>query len=104
MPARKLLRITASFLFCVCAVRAQDNSLEAGRAAFEKGDYSRAVEILKGVAAKDPSNGDAHLFLARSYLELHQTDSAVGSAEKAMATNPKNSDYHRWLGEAYSEK
>jgi tetratricopeptide (TPR) repeat protein len=104
MPARKFLWITASFLFCVCAVCAQDNSLEAGRAAFEKGDYSGAVEILKGVAGKDPSNGDAQLFLARSYLELHQTDLAVSSAEKAVAINPKNSDYHRWLGEAYGEK
>ena len=105
MLAPKLVRITTClFLISAFALRAQENSLEAGRAAFEKGEYPRAVEILKAVAAKDPSSDDAQFFLARCYLELHQTDAAVSSAEKAVAINPKSSVYHQWLGEAYGEK
>ena len=105
MLASKLVRLTAGlFLIFAGAMHAQENSLEAGRAAFEKGDYSRAVEILKAAAAKDPANGDVQLFLARSYLELHQADAAISAAEKAVASNPKSSVYHQWLGEAYGEK
>jgi tetratricopeptide (TPR) repeat protein len=104
MPAPKFLRTIACFFLGVCAAGAQENSLEAGRAAFDKGDYSRAIEILKAAAGKDPSSGDVQLFLARSYLELHQADAAISSAEKAVAINPKSSAYHQWLGEAYGEK
>ena len=105
MLAPKLVRLTVGlFLIFAGAMHAQENSLEAGRAAFEKGDYSRAVEILKAAAAKDPANGDVQLFLARCYLELHQADAAISAAEKAVASNPKSSAYHQWLGEAYGEK
>jgi tetratricopeptide (TPR) repeat protein len=83
---------------------AQESPLEKARAAFEKSDYPRAIEILKGAAASEPNNGDAYVLLARSYLELNQYDAGVSSAEKAVAINPKNSEYHRWLGEAYGAK
>jgi tetratricopeptide (TPR) repeat protein len=104
MPAPKFLRSTACLFLWACAAGAQENSLEAGRTAFDKGDYSRAIEILKAAAAKDPASGDLQLFLARSYLELHQADAAISTAEKAVAINPQSSAYHQWLGEAYGEK
>src|SRR6267142_2521552 len=84
--------------------RAQESSLEKARAAFEKGEYPQAIDILKNAAAGDPNNGDAYVLLTRSYLELNQYDAAVSSAEKAVAINSKNSEYHRWLGEAYGAK
>ncbi len=84
---------------------AQESPLGNAKAAFEKGEYSQAIDILKNAAAAgDPNNGDAYVLLTRSYLELNQYDAAVSSAEKAVAINPKNSDYHRWLGEAYGAK
>ena len=83
---------------------AQDAPLEKARGAFEKGDYTQAIEILKSASASDPNNGSLHLLLAKSYLELNQYDAAVNSAEKAVAIDPKNSDYRRWLGEAYGAK
>jgi tetratricopeptide (TPR) repeat protein len=104
MPAPKFLRAIACLFLWVCAAEAQENSLEAGRTAFDKGDYSRAIEILKAAAGKDPSSGEVQLFLARCYLESHQADAAISSAEKAVAINPKSSAYHQWLGEAYGEK
>ena len=86
------------------AAGAEETPLAQAKDAFEKGEYPRAIEILKSAAASVPDNGDVYLLLARSYLELNQYDAAVNSAEKAVAINPKNSDYHRWLGEAYGAK
>jgi len=84
--------------------RAEETPQERAKAAFEKGEYTQAIEILKSAAAGEPNNGDVYVLLARSYLELNQYDAAVNNAEKAVAINPKNSDYHRWLGEAYGAK
>jgi tetratricopeptide (TPR) repeat protein len=101
--------LSCAVLACVMllagrAVPAQENSLAIAKAAFEKGEYPRAIEILKGAAASEPNNGDVWVLLARSYLELNQYDAALSSAEKAVAINPKNSEYRRWLGEAYGAK
>lgn len=84
--------------------RAEETLLEKAKAAFEKGEYTQAIDILKSAAAGEPNNGDVYVLLARSYLELNQYDAAVNNGEKAVAINPKNSDYHRWLGEAYGAK
>jgi tetratricopeptide (TPR) repeat protein len=86
------------------AAGAEETPLVQAKGAFEKGEYPRAIEILKSATASEPNNGDVYVLLARSYLELNQYDAAVNSAEKAVAINPKNSNYHRWLGEAYGAK
>ena len=86
------------------AARGEESPLAQAKAAFEKGEYTRAIEILKSAAGSEQNNGDVYVLLARSYLELNQYDAAVNSAEKAVAINPKNSDYHRWLGESYGAK
>jgi len=84
--------------------RAEETPLEKAQNAFEKGEYTQAIEILKSAEASEPNKGDVYILLARSFLELNQYDAAVNSAEKAVAIDPKNSDYHRWLGEAYGAK
>jgi tetratricopeptide (TPR) repeat protein len=86
------------------AARAEETPLEKAKGAFEKGEYTQAIEILKSAATSEPNNGDIYVLLARSYLELNEYDPAVNSAEKAVAINPKNSEYHRWLGEAFGAK
>jgi tetratricopeptide (TPR) repeat protein len=83
---------------------AQTNPLDAARTAYEKGEYNQAIELLKAAAAKEPSNGDIQLLLAKAYLESNQYDNAVSAAEKAVAIDPKNSVYHQILGEAYGGK
>jgi tetratricopeptide (TPR) repeat protein len=82
----------------------QSEALEAGRRAYESGDYAKAVMELQAAAAKEPQNGDVQLLLTKSYLELQERDAAVSSAEKAVAIDPKSSVYHEWLGRAYGEK
>lgn len=90
---------------CLAATSVKhDESLEEARHAFEVGDYPKAIQMLQAAAAKEPSNGDIQLLLAKSYLELQEHDAAIHSAEKAVALDPQSSIYHEWLGRAYGEK
>ena len=103
----RAINFICALLVCLtlaAAARAEETLLEKAKGAFEKGEYTQAVEILKSAAGSEPNNGDIFVLLARSYLELNQYDAAVSSAEKAVAINPKDSNYHRWLGEAYGAK
>jgi tetratricopeptide (TPR) repeat protein len=101
--SRKLIFL--ALLFAIPAsVLAQYSQMDAAKQAYEKGDYTKAIELLKAEAAKEPANGDMQLLLAKSYLELNQYDAAVNSAEKAVSINPKSSVYHQLLGEAYGGK
>jgi tetratricopeptide (TPR) repeat protein len=79
---------------------AQEAPLDAGKRAYEMGDYSKAIEILRGAAGKEPGNAEIQLLLLKSYLESNQYDNAVSSGERAVALDPKSSVYHQWLGEA----
>jgi len=99
-----LIAVTWSAASLALAAMPQSAPLDAAKQAFEKGDYAKAVELLKAAESKEPQNGDLQLLLTRSYLELDQYDAAVSSGEKAVAINPKNSEYHQWLGEAYGGK
>src|SRR5271154_1163330 len=83
---------------------AAQTPLESAKAAYEKGDYTRAITLLQSEATKDPQNGEVQLLLVKAYLETKQVDAAVSSAEKAVAIAPNNSEYHQWLGQAYGEK
>jgi len=105
MPgSKRTLAMVLACLFCAQAVLPQDSALDTAKAAFEKGDYSQAIETLKAAATKAPGDGEIYLLLTKSYLELKQYDNAVNSAEKAVAIDPKNSVGHQWLGEAYGAK
>ena len=105
MPGSKQKLATAlGCLLWATMLMAQDGTLDSAKAAFEKGDYGKAVEILQGTASKSANNGEAYLWLVKSYLELKQYDNAVNAGEKAVAADPKNSVYHQWLGEAYGAK
>ncbi len=106
MRAYKLLLTVLFFIAAVPAYAGTPQAALVGQArqAFEKGEYAKAIELLKAAESKEPQNGDIQLLLTKSYLELDQYDAAVSSGEKAVAINPKNSQYHQWLGEAYGAK
>jgi tetratricopeptide (TPR) repeat protein len=82
----------------------QDEGFEAGRQAYEASDYSKAAQLLQEAAAKNPTNGEIYLLLAKTYSETQQHDAAIASAEKAVELDPQNSVYHEWLGRAYGGK
>jgi tetratricopeptide (TPR) repeat protein len=106
MRGYKLLLAAAIWLTAVptFAGMPQNAPPDAAKQAFDKGEYGKAIELLKAAEGKGPSDGEIQLLLAKSYLELNQYDAAVSRAEKAVAINPKSSEYHQWLGEAYGGK
>lgn len=85
-------------------LRADGTALDSAQQAFSKGDYNKAIEILKNATGSDPNNGDLYALLSRSYQQLDQYDAAVSAGEKAIALSPNNSEIHRVLGEAYGAK
>jgi tetratricopeptide (TPR) repeat protein len=106
MRASRLLFLTLSWIAALRALAAmpQAAGLDSAKLAFQKGEYAKAIELLKAAESKDSQNGDIQLLLTKSYLELDQYDRAVSSGEKAVALNPKSSESHQWLGEAYGGK
>src|SRR6202521_865407 len=105
---RRMKRVLAALCIASTVMAAasakQEAGLEAGRRAYEAGDYAKAIQVLQAAAADDPQNGDVQLLLAKSYLELQEYDPAIKSAEKAVAIDPQNSVYHEWLGRADGAK
>jgi len=78
--------------------------LGAGREAYEASDYTKAAELLRQAAARDPKNAEVQLLLAKTYYEAELRDAAIGSAERAVSLEPQNSVYHEWLGRVYGDK
>ena len=78
--------------------------LEAGRWAYEAGQYAKAVQALQSAAAAEPQNGEIYLLLTKTYYELAQYDEAIQSGARAVALAPRNSTFHHWLGKSYGEK
>jgi tetratricopeptide (TPR) repeat protein len=106
MRAYRLFTIPliGSIVVSLISAMPQTAPLDTAKQAFEKGEYAKAIELLKATESKDPQSGDVQLLLTKSYLALDEYDAAVSSGEKAVAINPKNSEYHQWLGEAYGAK
>jgi tetratricopeptide (TPR) repeat protein len=98
-----LLNVAAPRCGATASVK-QEESLEAGRQAYETGEYAKAAQFLQQAAARSPENGEVQFLLAKTYYETQQHDAAIASAEKAVAVEPQNSKFHEWLGRAYGAK
>jgi tetratricopeptide (TPR) repeat protein len=107
MPTKAAFLFTA-MLLAHAAVAADsvkhDDTLEAGRQAYEASDYAKAAQLLHQAALNNPQSAEIHWWLAKTYYESQQHDAAISSAERAVALDPQNSRYHEWLGKAYGEK
>ncbi len=103
-PGLLLLACFAIIMMVAVVGHAQEFPLDAAKSAFERGEYGKVIAILEPAAARDPTNGDLQLLLTKAYLQTNQTESAIKSAERAVAIHPNNSEYHDWLGQAYGDK
>src|SRR3984893_12233488 len=82
----------------------QEESLKAGREAYDASDYAKAAQLLQHASAQNPRSGEILLLLAKTYYESQQHDAAIATAEKAVALDAQSSVYHEWLGKGYCEK
>lgn len=82
-----------------------DNSENAtvnlGLAYLGKGDYPRALEELRSVAAGNPRNPVIHLSLGRVWFAMDKTEQAIDEYKKALKIFREYGDAHYYLGLAY---
>jgi tetratricopeptide (TPR) repeat protein len=91
-----LLSLNAGFL--------PEGILEQAIHHYQKGEYSKAVDMLSPMAKKGDTTPETLFWLAKSYLKSREWDKAVSAMEKAVEMKPKSAAYHLWLGRAYGAR
>lgn len=66
--------------------------------------YAQAQSVLIRRVSEDPSDAQATLWLARSYLNTNNYDQAVIYAQRAVQLSSDCSEAHFWLARAYALK
>ncbi len=74
---------------------------EMGRIYFLQGDYSQALQTLRGSYRLTPQDTESLYYLARTNMALGNLAQAVEEFNTYIAKNPKEADVHRLLGSAY---
>jgi Tfp pilus assembly protein PilF len=76
-------------------------SINLGLAYFGKGDYPKALSIMRGVVNSDSHNPRGFINLGRVYLAMEKTDSAIYEFNRALKLNKEYANAHYYLGLAY---
>jgi tetratricopeptide (TPR) repeat protein len=101
--------LLVSLLACAAPVEAADPNDVGGmiltaQHEFDLGHYPAAIKMLQSAVTQNSVSAEAYYWLARSFYEVKDFDSAIAHAERAVALDVKNSIYHQWLGRAYGGK
>ena len=75
--------------------------LQAGREAFERGDYKTAAAEFESLARQEPSSAKAFYWLGRAQLEQREYAAAAKSLEEATARQPSMYDAYAWQAASY---
>jgi Tfp pilus assembly protein PilF len=76
-------------------------NINLGLAYFGKGDYPKALSILRSVVANYPRDPRARLNLGRVYFTLDKNDLAIGEYKKALELNQEYANAYYNLGLVY---
>lgn len=68
------------------------------------GKYYQTIAVLQKEFSRNPQNGQAALWLARSYLDVGKFDKAVTFAQRAASLSPQCSEAHFWLARSLGIK
>ena len=79
-----------------------DELYDAARAAYDRGNYGTAIELLQKVVVADPKHKTAWMDLGRSYMILRKTDPAIEAFKKQAELNPYDEYAFNALGWAYT--
>ncbi len=79
-----------------------DELYDAAKAAFQRGSFDTAIELLKKVVADDPKHKSAWMDLGRAYMVLRQSDKAVEAFKKQAELNPYDEYAFSSIGWAYT--
>lgn len=76
-------------------------SVNLGIAYFNKGDYPRALSVLRSVVGNNPREPRARLNLGKVYFAMDKIDLAIGEYNRAIELNGNYANAHYNLGLAY---
>ena len=79
----------------------EDATINLGLAYLGKGDYPKALEELRSVAAGNPRNPVIRLSLGRVWFAMDKTEQAIAEYKKALEIYREYGDAHYYLGLAY---
>jgi tetratricopeptide (TPR) repeat protein len=79
-----------------------DDLYDAAKAAFQRGNFPTAIELLQKVVAADPKHKSAWMDLGRAYMVQRQTDKAVEAFKKQAELNPYDEFAYSSIGWAYT--
>jgi tetratricopeptide (TPR) repeat protein len=80
-----------------------DDAYAAGKAAFDREDWSEVIEHMTRVIEERPWHDDAHNLMGFAYRKLGDYDRALEAYDRALALNPHHRGALEYLGEAYLE-
>ena len=80
--------ITGDFLTGTPSGGGADALLAQGRAAFEKGNWSQAIEAFKKVLESDPNHPEAHAYMGLILAQAGHMDGALTAFDRALAAAP----------------
>jgi tetratricopeptide (TPR) repeat protein len=78
-----------------------DPDYAAGVKAIEAGQYAAAIPLLQKAIARDPTNADAHNWLAYAVRRNGDPAGSIPIYQKALTLDPKHRGAHEYIGEAY---
>lgn len=73
---------------------------QMGRVSYQGGNYSIAIEQLRHEVQIHPTQQEARLLLAQSFVRLHQWTAAQGYLKERLAALPQDGPTIYWLGRA----
>ncbi len=76
--------------------------MQAGREAFDKRDYQRAVAEFDAATKREPANAEARYWLGRAHLEQGQYEKALQNFEEAIRIQPATTEAYLHAAAAYS--
>jgi tetratricopeptide (TPR) repeat protein/transglutaminase-like putative cysteine protease len=79
-----------------------DELYDAAKAAFQRGSFDTAIELLQKVVAAEPKHKSAWMDLGRAYMVMRQTDKAVDAFKKQAELNPYDEFAFSSIGWAYT--
>lgn len=65
------------------------------------GDYRGAIDLLTGLAERQPENADVFNYLGYTNRKLGNYDEALAHYRRALVLDPKHLGAHEYLGELY---
>jgi len=79
----------------------ENATINLGLAYLGKGDYPKAMEELRAVAAVNPRNPVVHLSLGRVWFAMEKTEQAIAEYKKALAIYSDFGAVYYYIGLAY---